>query len=452
LAIARRIHLPNGLRDRFVRSSLEMGFTAGALLVAVMWLKHGALDAVTSPSGAMVAAGEAFALFGTYLALVGVLLVARVPFIEHILGDLATAYHRRFGWVAVAMIVAHVILSVGGFALAGGASFVDEFANEIVTLPYMLAALVALVLFVGIGMSSMPWIRRHLSYETWTGIHLYAYLAILLGFGHQLAVGSDFANHQQAAAIWSLGYVVVFGIVIRYRIVRPVAMLLHHRFRVERVVVETSSVVSLHVAGSRLAGVRAQAGQYFRIRLLARNEWWRSHPFSLSAVPDGESLRFTIKALGDFSTRLQELRPGTRLMLEGPYGAMTEDRVTSNGVVLIGGGIGVTLVRALFEQLAGRVDVKLLYRVSHAEDVVFWEEITALARRPRAAVMWLIGRRGSSALPRDPLGKESLRRLVPDIHARDIFLCGPRSMMDSIEQNLRELGVPPARIHFERFA
>jgi ferredoxin-NADP reductase len=227
---------------------------------------------------------------------------------------------------------------------------------------------------------------------------------------------------------------------------------MRHRFRVDRVVVETSDVVSIYIAGRRLERLNARAGQYFRLRLLARNEWWRSHPFSVSAMPDGDSLRFTVKALGDFSERLQSLRPGTRVLLEGPYGALTSTMRTTENVALIGAGIGVTPLRALFEELAGAVDVRLIYRASRPQDVLFWDELARLARRPGAFVTFMVGRRGTPGMNRDPLGAESLRVLVPDIHARDVFVCGPTHMMDAVERSLRELGVPRHRVHSERFA
>jgi ferredoxin-NADP reductase len=229
-------------------------------------------------------------------------------------------------------------------------------------------------------------------------------------------------------------------------------MFLRHRFRVDGVSVETSDVVSIHVGGRRLERLNARPGQYFRVRLLKRNEWWRSHPFSLSAVPDGDYLRFSVKALGDFSERVQALRPGVRVILEGPYGALTSDRRTGDSVALIGGGIGVSPIRALFEELAGRIDVTLVYRASRSVDLVFADELADLERRTGARIRWLVGRRGTPAMPSDPLEAASLRRLIPDIASRDVFICGPIAMMDALERTLRELGVPSWRVHTERFA
>jgi predicted ferric reductase len=439
-------------RSRLSSAGIRAFFLANAALVVTLWVRHGGLSQPASLSRGLVVVGQLSALVGTYMALVALLLVARTPLVEHLLGDRGTRYHRLAGFSAIVLIGLHVSFSVAGFAVADGASLADEFTTEVVNYPYMLAALAGLVIFLVIGMSSMRFIRSRISYETWTGIHLYAYLAIILAFGHQLAVGSDFSSHPLSRVYWFGLYGAVFGIIARYRFAAPLVLLLRHRFRVSRVVVEAPGVVSIYVGGRNLDRLDARAGQYFRLRLLARNEWWRAHPFSISAMPDGRSLRFTVKSLGDFSERIQGARTGTRVMLEGPYGALTSARRKARGVALIGGGIGVTPIRALFEEFAGHADVKLIYRASRAEDVVFWDELWKLERPPHATVTWLIGRRGSPAMPDDPLSALALDRLVPDIRSRDVFLCGPTPMMDAVERTLDRLGVPRDQVHSERFA
>jgi ferredoxin-NADP reductase len=283
-------------------------------------------------------------------------------------------------------------------------------------------------------------------------LHLYAYLAMVLGLGHQLAVGVDFVDHPLARAYWVAMFVVAFSLIAVFRIGAPVFLFARHRFRVEGVVVESSDVVSIYVGGRELDRLPVRAGQYFRFRLLARDEWWRSHPFSLSAEPDGRTLRFTVKALGDFSERLQKQGQGARVMLEGPCGELTTAVRTRPRVALIGGGIGVTPLRALFEELAGKVDVKLIYRASSPKDTVFSEEFDELTRQPGAEVTYLVGKRGNPNMPENPLSPAMIRSIVPDIDSRDIFLCGPNAMMDTVVESLDQLGVPRDHIHSERFA
>ena len=181
------------------------------------------------------------------------------------------------------------------------------------------------------------------------------------------------------------------------------------------------------------------------------DDWWRAHPFSLSAAPNGRYLRFTVKALGDFSARLQALPCGVRVAIEGPYGNLTGAVRTRRRVLLVGGGIGVTPLRALLEALPYEPgDLTLLFRASGERDLVFEAEIESIARRRGAVVHYLVGPRGRRPAS-DPLGPASIRRLVPDVAERDVYLCGPVPLMDMVGRGLRSLGVPDVRIHAERF-
>lgn len=453
-ASARELAVPASVRQSEINKAvLRVAFLANVGLIAAMWAWHGgAGTATTSLPSFLVGMGQITALMGTYLALVGLLLVARMPAVERLLGDESLRIHRLAGIGTVVLLIAHVAFSVSGYAAFGAASLVDEFTSMVLTYPYMLAGLVAFLFILAIGSTSIRSSRVRLSFETWSGIHLYAYLAMVLGFGHQLVVGSDFAMHPIARLYWIGLYVAVFEIIVIYRILVPFAMLARHQFRVQRVVEEAPGVVSIYIHGRNLDRLQARAGQYFRVRLLIRNEWWRSHPFSISAAPGGRSIRFTVKALGDFSTRIQNLKPGARVLLEGPSGALTSELRTSWRVLLIGGGIGITPLRALFEELTGYADVRLLYRASRLEDVVFADELGILSGARGSDVTYLVGRRSGRVAGGDPLGAASLLSLVPDIRARDVFLCGPAPMMTTVAQSLRELGVPSSRIHSERFA
>jgi ferredoxin-NADP reductase len=122
-------------------------------------------------------------------------------------------------------------------------------------------------------------------------------------------------------------------------------------------------------------------------------------------------------------------------------------------VLLIAGGIGITPLRALLEELpAGRGDLTLLYRARRPEDVVFRHELDELVASRGATVHYIGGARGTPGLPDDPLAPGPLRRLVPDVSQRDVYVCGPLPMMDAVRRTLRALHVPASQIHDERFA
>ena len=150
---------------------------------------------------------------------------------------------------------------------------------------------------------------------------------------------------------------------------------------------------------------------------------------------------------------MRHLRPGTRVAIEGPYGILTGAKRTKQRVLLIAGGIGVTPLRALLEELPAQPGaITLLYRASKPEEITFREEIDTLARMRGATVHYLVGKRGSRELPHDPFAPKTFAQLVPDAKTRDIYVCGPDPMMTAVTQTLRALRVPDSQVHLERFA
>ena len=288
--------------------------------------------------------------------------------------------------------------------------------------------------------------RRRLRYETWYFLHLYAYLAVALAFSHQLATGTAFVGRPLARTYWTALYVATLAAIVGFRLVLPVARSLRHRLRVERVVAEGPGVVSIEVGGVGLERLRARAGQFFTWRFLTRDRWWEAHPFSLSAAPDGRRLRITVKGVGDHTARLGALRPGTRVIAEGPFGAFTAAARRRRGAAMIAGGVGITPIRALLEEMPG--DVAVVYRALRDEDVILRAELEELAQRRGAALHYVVGDHRGGEL----LSPERLLRLVPDIAARDVYVCGPPAMADATRATLARSGVPRRQIVTERFA
>ena len=243
-----------------------------------------------------------------------------------------------------------------------------------------------------------------------------------------------------------------FGLLLAYRVMAPMKLSARHRLRVAAVVPESADVVSIYLTGHDLDRLPVRAGQFFHVRFLAGGGWWRPHPFSISAAPNGEYLRLTVKDLGDDSHRMRSMSLGTRVFVEGPYGAFTAALLTRRRVVLLAGGVGITPLRAILEELPpapGRAT--LLYREGADANVVFRDELGAIASRVGAEVRILAGHRGSPQMPIDPLAAPWLASMVPDIREADVLVCGSRSFTQHVLASLRSLGVPSAQIHAERF-
>jgi ferredoxin-NADP reductase len=271
-----------------------------------------------------------------------------------------------------------------------------------------------------------------------------------LAFSHQFATGEEFMNNFGARVLWGGMYAGVGAAILWYRFVTPVRQALRHRMRVLSVHRAAPDVISVVIGGEHLDELGAESGQFFRWRFLCRGLWWTSSPYSLSAGPRPDRVRITVKDLGDHSRALAEVAPGTRVIAEGPYGAVTAALRKRRKVLLIGGGIGITPLRALFETLpAGPGDLTLVYRASRASDIVFREELEHIARARGAHLRFVIGRRAD--LGYDPLSAEILAAAIPDLADHDVYLCGPDGMTASVSAALRAAGVRRRQIHHESF-
>ena len=184
------------------------------------------------------------------------------------------------------------------------------------------------------------------------------------------------------------------GAVLVWRVLVPLWRNLRHRLRVTSVVHEADDTVSVYLTGRHLDRLRAEAGQFFGWRFLGRSGWSRGNPYSLSAAPDGRSLRITAKDLGDGSAALRGVRPGTRVLVEGPFGRLSERARTRRKVALVGAGVGVTPLRALAEGLDyAPGEAVLLQRFT--DEPLFARELSVLAAERGLEVLMLPGRRRS---------------------------------------------------------
>ncbi|HZQ76087.1 MAG TPA: ferredoxin reductase family protein [Acidimicrobiia bacterium] len=438
-------HLPQPRREGLVAAVVAVG----AVAVLGFWWGDTASGALHSTADRLTAAGRITGLLGTYLVLVEVLLMSRLPWLDRLIGmDRLATWHRRNGEYCIWLLGAHTLFTIWGYAGADHTGLLHETALTL-ALPDMVTATVAFFALVAVGVLSARAVRRRVGYQTWYTVHLVTYLAIVASFAHVLSDGNDFVDHPLNRALWIAMYAVVAVLVLVHRVGRPVRNAWRHRLVVDRVVPEAPGVVSIYVTGRNLDDLAARPGQFLTWRFLTRRGWWQAHPFSLSAAPNGRYLRITVKASGDHTAELQRLRPGVRVLAEGPFGAFTADRRTRRRVLLVAGGIGIAPLRPLFETLPARPgDLTLLYRTSRPEDAVFGEELEAIARERGARVLY---RHGSRHRPPDPFSPAALRSLLPDLVDHDVFLCGPPGMIESARDGLRAAGVPARQIHAEAF-
>ncbi|QYN16580.1 ferric reductase-like transmembrane domain-containing protein [Amycolatopsis sp. DSM 110486] len=431
---------------RVVAKAWIFAFLAANVVLATVFFAVGDLS-----DDPLISAGRLAGIYAAQAMAVQLLLVARLPWLDRRLGmDRLTSWHRWTGFSLLWLLVAHVVLVVVGYSAIERTNAADELVQLANTTEGILRAIVAFVLILVVGAASARFARKRMAYETWHFVHLYTYAAVVLAFTHQITVGQSFASHPAARVYWWTLWLGAGLAVLAGRVLLPLRRNLRHRLRVVAVVPESPDTVSVYMTGRDLDRLPARAGQFFLWRFLTRDRWWQANPFSLSAAPDGRTLRLTAKAVGSSSASLRSLRVGTRVFAEGPYGAFTTIHQQRPNALLVAGGVGITPIRALLEDVSGHV--VLLYRVRTPADAVLLPELHALAKA-RGAVVHVLSGPSDLHGPHGPvLGPAALHALVPDIGDRDVFVCGPPGMTSAVLRSLRELRVPGTQVHAERFS
>ncbi|MBO1754868.1 ferric reductase-like transmembrane domain-containing protein [Allobranchiibius sp. CTAmp26] len=451
--------LPRRDRSAVVRDASGAALWLTLLFVCALWVHDGGVSDLAAWGTGMTSLGRIFGLLGSALLLAQVFLMARVPWVERAWGqDHLARIHRVVGFTSFNLIVAHIVLIWLGYASTGPQGLWGTLVEFTLNYPGMLLAIAGTLALIMVVLTSVRAARRRLRYESWHLLHLYAYLAAGLALPHQLWTGKEFLSSPVSTIFWWGLYAGCAAAVLVYRVALPATRALRHQARVVDVRHESPSIVSVTVAGPRLGRLPVRGGQFLQWRFLDGPGWTRSHPYSLSAAPDGRTLRLTAAVVGDGTDRLRGLRPGTRVLIEGPYGRLHEGVRTQRKVLLIGAGVGITPLRALLEALpAAPGDITVVQRSRSSDERVLGAEIADLASRRGARYVVVEGNRirGRRSWLSESASawsdEAALLDICPDLVEHDIFICGTPPWMDAVRAAARSAGVPAAQIHTERF-
>ncbi len=419
----------------------------GLLISVVLSIQGESLASLNSAGGWFTFLGRLTGLSGTYMLIMMVLLVSRLPWLESTVGQVRLVHwHRIVGGWPIGLIALHIAFITLGYAQASHVGVLSEFWTFIVHYPDMLTATAAFVLMVLAGVTSIPQVRRAMKYQTWWAVHVYLYLALVLAFAHEIKTGVMFIGHPISLDFWIALSAVALGIVLSLRIVRPLVKNMRHQLRVVSVKEEAPGVYSLVLKGRNMSRFNVSGGQFFQWRFISRDLWWHSHPYSISAMPRPPFLRVTIKRLGMQSLAATRLKPGTRVFAEGPYGVFTRHVRRGDRIILIGAGVGISPIRSLLEDLPVGTDVTVILRASNLVDIVHREEIKKLVEERGGQLHEIVGSR-----KKVNLNLKVLQKLVGNVSNADVYVCGPAGFSQGIAETMSRLGARRERIHQEAF-
>lgn len=380
-------------------------------------------------------------------------LTARINRIEASYGvDIILQFHRYTSIVAFVFILVHpVILFIEDPETLGLLNVLEA--------PWRARFAVAATLALTALIATSIWRQRlKIPYETWRILHgLFAVLALSFGLAHILGV-SYYLSLFWKVLLWSAIALTALWLWVYVRVVKPWLML-KKPYLVEEVIEQRGDTWTLALRPHGHPGFTFNPGQFAWITLDISPFRMREHPFSMSSNGDNsERLEFSIKALGDFTQGIKDVKPGTKAYLDGPYGVFTSDRYEdTSGFVFIAGGIGITPFMSMMLTHAQRGDDErpylLIYAAKSWDDITFRDELGEISQRINLKVVYVL-----REPPEDWTGdtgyvdRDLLERYLPRRRGtRQYFICAAPVMMDAVEAALHDLEVPVTNIHMEHF-
>lgn len=428
----------------------------GPATILVLVLAYGVLWLVARPPGIPTGSyvGQFLGAESVVLLSVALVLISMLPAVEVWFDgiDRAAVWHRRVAITGLVLLLPHILLSTGDGGsgqLLGVVGLVGLIALVVwavlprwrSVVPRPVRGMIARAHGLS-GVGAVRWVLG--GYERWRALHRTTGLFVAAGFAHALLDGTPF--HGSALLRWTL--VAVGGVGLAFYVYRELLsrfFLSLHDYQVAAVREVDRGLLEISLR-PRGRPMRFSPGQFAMIYLEAKDGWHR-HPFTIASAPHEGVVRVTVKALGDYTSRLSEIvQPGMPAVIGGPHGRFSHTKGTDHQV-WIAGGVGVapflSWLRALDSHPIRHVD----FFYSSDGDAPFAEEITAITARHDGLRTHLIDTGVDGRLTTGQV----LAAVGGDPAGLSVFMCGPAPMLQAFQSGLRGAGVPSRRIHREYF-
>jgi ferredoxin-NADP reductase/DMSO/TMAO reductase YedYZ heme-binding membrane subunit len=393
-------------------------------------------------------------------------------------------FRRILGLNAFFHTALHFLL----FAIFDRGGDVLDTLSEIVQRPYLTVGAFALLLMVPLAATSTNGMIKRIGPARWKLLHRLAYIASGAGALHYyMLVKADVSQPLAFAAV--LGVLLVYRggdhywqlrrDALRFRFAPPVPFpptvsstatappakkpkSWSGELKVTHVFDETPEVRTFRLtspSGARLPFVFLP-GQFLSIALVIDGKKVR-RSYTLASAPTrtgGCELTIKRESRGLVSRHLHEqIRVGDLVSVVAPAGRFTFTEKDSDSIVIIAGGVGITPLMSMIRYLTDvgwTGDIHLVFSVKTRQDIIFRDELEALARRhPNLHITITLTREEGTAWngERGRISPELLTRVVPNLAARRVHICGPTEMIEPTRRMLAALGVPDKAIHVESF-
>ena len=359
--------------------------------------------------------------------------------------------HRFLGGLALSFTVVHMFslymdkyahFTISNLLIPNSSKYIKSSSAALGTIPTLLGVISFYLLFVVLSTS---WLMRKLPRKLWKYIHLASYVLVVAVSFHAGWSGTD--TQSQAYRIFSLFLIMVLTVTVIMRILWPKSKTALSA-RVERrpnfgvdllkVSVEGKKMISECVVEVTLVSKNPlpiwQPGAHINIVLSKGIQ----RQYSLCGSQSDPHRYVIAVSLGPDSRGGSEyihkkMKIGDTLEISAPRNHF--ELLPARKYLFIAGGIGITPIKAMIESMTSNIDWKLIYTGSSLETMAYTRELQYTY--PDRVVIHAV---------RENSGRFDFISELR-IQDREIYFCGPESLLGDIRENY-----PREKVHFERFA
>ncbi|KAF8977360.1 hypothetical protein BGZ46_007458 [Entomortierella lignicola] len=286
--------------------------------------------------------------------------------------DKAVTFHKAIAWSIVFFTLVHTVAHyINFYKLAKTGNY--SFWNLMFVSGPGLTGHIMLVVLLVMVVTALPSVRTKKFEIFWYWHHLFLVFFFFFSFhGAFCLLTPDRPPYcKDISSFWK--YWVSSGFIyLCERIAREWRA--QQKTVISRVILHPSKVVEIQI---KKENCHALAGQYIFL-CCPEVSLWQWHPFTLTSAPEEDYISIHMRVVGDFTKDLSKKlgcdaegvgeweeslgdRNGLvtvlpRIMIDGPFGAASEDVFKYEVTVLVGAGIGVTPFASVLKSIWYRVN------------------------------------------------------------------------------------------------
>lgn len=433
----------------------------------VLWYQMHPLSTIETFPAIMLSIGRVAGLVGMVMYALNLFYATRLRFLEYFFGGLNRVYiaHHILGGFALIFLTMHPLflaLRYAGSSIRQGALLLipyglgpiealfntkHEFHDLVLT---QWAITFGIIAFWGMVVLLLLTFFIQLPYRLWLLTHKFLGVAFFFGGLHVFFIESDTSNNTVLR--YYMLIIAACGIIAYvYRTLMGSILVRKYVYKVDSVNIVAGNVTQVNMTPLNLP-MSYKPGQFIFVRFRFADDMGISkewHPFSISSSPGDSVLQISVKGLGDYTNKLVQLKPGAIADVEGAYGRFTYTNFTNKDQIWVAGGIGVTPFISMAKNvMRDNYKVDLYYSVKSESELIDWNLLAGIsAANSNFRIIPFVADKQQGFLT-----TEFIKQYSGTLKGKEIFICGPPPMMQSMRKQFKAEGLPGTSIHSEEFA